>query len=178
MNDNIILQLRQDLEASKNLHETHCQELETRAAQVNKKSEQRIKEIELMLEDSTNRRRELEEISEASKKLHETHYQELETRAAQMNKKSEQRIKEIELMLEDSTNRRRELEEISESRIQFWKQKEIVVNQFVGLQIKNAQVLVISLLTSSFISLAKIYILNLNQQRSVSSGFEAIFCFC
>jgi kinesin family protein C2/C3 len=79
---------------------------------------------------------------EATKKLHEAQSQQLETKAAKVSKELEQRIKEIELMLEDSTKRRIELEESAESRIQFWKQKQIVVNKFVGLQIKNAQVLV------------------------------------
>lgn len=70
---------------------------------------------------------------------HQTHIQELETRAFQANNKLEQRIKEMELMLEDSKTRVRDLEELLESRSQTWEQKEIRLNQFIGLQIQNIQ---------------------------------------
>uniref|UniRef100_A0A0E0PZ40 Kinesin motor domain-containing protein n=1 Tax=Oryza rufipogon TaxID=4529 RepID=A0A0E0PZ40_ORYRU len=70
---------------------------------------------------------------------HQTHIQELETRAFQANNKLEQRIKEMELMLEDSKTRVRDLEELLESRSQIWEQKEIRLNQFIGLQIQNIQ---------------------------------------
>uniref|UniRef100_A0A0E0HSB5 Kinesin motor domain-containing protein n=1 Tax=Oryza nivara TaxID=4536 RepID=A0A0E0HSB5_ORYNI len=70
---------------------------------------------------------------------HQTHIQELDTRAFQANNKLEQRIKEMELMLEDSKTRVRDLEELLESRSQTWEQKEIRLNQFIGLQIQNIQ---------------------------------------
>ncbi|VAI77378.1 unnamed protein product [Triticum turgidum subsp. durum] len=55
------------------------------------------------------------------------------------NRNFEQRIKEVELKLEDSTKRERYLEELLEARIQTWEQKEIMLNQFVGLQMQNIQ---------------------------------------
>uniref|UniRef100_A0A0E0LCJ4 Kinesin motor domain-containing protein n=1 Tax=Oryza punctata TaxID=4537 RepID=A0A0E0LCJ4_ORYPU len=76
---------------------------------------------------------------EIERSSYQTHIQELETRALQANKKLEQRIKEMELMLEDSKTRVRDLEELLESRSRTWEQKEIRLNQFVGLQIQNIQ---------------------------------------
>ena len=73
-------------------------------------------------------------------KSHKRHIQELEGRAFQANEELEQRIKEVELMLEDSRMKGRDLEELLKSRIETWEQKEIMVNQFVGLQIQNVQV--------------------------------------
>jgi len=73
-------------------------------------------------------------------KSHKRHIQELEGRAFQANEEFEQRIKEVELMLEDSRMKGRDLEESLKSRIETWEQKEIMVNQFVGLQIQNVQV--------------------------------------
>uniref|UniRef100_A0A0D9WR59 Kinesin motor domain-containing protein n=1 Tax=Leersia perrieri TaxID=77586 RepID=A0A0D9WR59_9ORYZ len=70
---------------------------------------------------------------------HQTHIQELETRALQANTKLEQRIKEMELMLEEYKTRVRDFEELLESRSQTWEQKEIRLNQFVGLEIQNIQ---------------------------------------
>jgi len=72
-------------------------------------------------------------------KSHKRHIQELEGRAFQANEELEQRIKEVELMLEDSRMKGRDLEELLKSRIETWEQKEIMVNQFVGLQIQNVQ---------------------------------------
>ncbi|PAN23741.1 hypothetical protein PAHAL_4G113400 [Panicum hallii] len=72
-------------------------------------------------------------------KSHMRHIQELESRALQANEEFEQRIKEVELLLEDSRMRGRDLEESLKSRIETWEQKEIMVNQFVGLQIQNVQ---------------------------------------
>ena len=73
-------------------------------------------------------------------KSHKRHIQELEGRALQANEEFKQRIKEVELMLEDSRMKGRDLEESLKSRIETWEQKEIVVNQFVRLQIQNVQV--------------------------------------
>jgi kinesin family protein C2/C3 len=66
----------------------------------------------------------------------------LKTRALQENRELEHRIKEVELKLENSTKRGRYLEDLMESRIQTWDQKEIMLNQFVGLQVQNIQVLI------------------------------------
>ncbi|CAN6216593.1 unnamed protein product [Urochloa humidicola] len=79
-----------------------------------------------------------QELTEA-RKYHNRHIQELESRAFQANEDFEQRIKAVELMLEDSRMRGRDLEESLKSRIETWEQKEIMVNQFVGLQIQNVQ---------------------------------------
>ncbi|KAL6602840.1 hypothetical protein ACP70R_043201 [Stipagrostis hirtigluma subsp. patula] len=59
--DIIISQLRQELEATRRSHKAHIQELETRALQANIEFGQRIKEVELMLEHSRKRGRDLEE---------------------------------------------------------------------------------------------------------------------
>ncbi|GJM90666.1 hypothetical protein PR202_ga06967 [Eleusine coracana subsp. coracana] len=128
---NTIVKLKQELESLRSSYEESCKLLESKNEDIVKAVTDKEMNDNIILQ--------LRQDLEATKKLHETHCQQLETRADQVNKMSEQRIKEIERMLEDSTNTRRELEELSESRIQFWKQKEIVVNQFVGLQIKNAQ---------------------------------------
>ncbi|CAN6177854.1 unnamed protein product [Urochloa humidicola] len=79
-----------------------------------------------------------QELAEA-RKYHNRHIQELESRAFQANEDFEQRIKAVELMLEDSRMRGRDLEETLKSRIETLEQKEIMVNQFVGLQIQNVQ---------------------------------------
>uniref|UniRef100_A0A804PHL3 Uncharacterized protein n=1 Tax=Zea mays TaxID=4577 RepID=A0A804PHL3_MAIZE len=164
MNDNIVLQLRQQLEATKKFHEAETKEKED-YRNINMKLKQEFESLRSSYEESSklleskkedvvklvtdketndNIILQLRQELEATKKLHEAETQQLETKAAKVNKEFEQRIKEIELMLEDSTKRRRELEESTESRIQFWKQKEIVVNKFVGLQVKNAQELRLS----------------------------------
>ncbi|KAL6876396.1 hypothetical protein ACP4OV_012968 [Aristida adscensionis] len=64
--DNIISQLRKELEATRRSHKLHVQELETRASQINIEFGQRIKEMELMLEDSRQRGRDLEESLKSS----------------------------------------------------------------------------------------------------------------
>nr|Q0E2L3.2 RecName: Full=Kinesin-like protein KIN-14D [Oryza sativa Japonica Group] len=87
---------------------------------------------------------ELKKELEETKRLHEAHSQQLETKAAQVSKELEQRIEEVKLMLDDSTKRRIELEELSETRIQFWKKKEVVIDQFVSLQVQNVQDLKLS----------------------------------
>ncbi|CAL5048232.1 unnamed protein product [Urochloa decumbens] len=79
-----------------------------------------------------------QELAEA-RNSHNRHIQELESRALQANAEFEQRIKAVELMLEDSRMRGRALEESLKSRTETWEQKEIMVNQFVGLQIQNVQ---------------------------------------
>jgi len=63
----------------------------------------------------------------------------LESSALQASKCFEHRLKEVDLMLEDSRKKRRDLEEVLASRMDTWKQKEIMVNQFLGLQIQNIQ---------------------------------------
>nr|CAB3446188.1 unnamed protein product [Digitaria exilis] len=141
-NENIILKLKEDssntimkfkkeLESLRSSHEERFKLLESEKGDV----------VKLLADKETNENIivKLREELEANKKLHEAHSQQLETKAAKVNKELEQRIKEIEFMLEDSTKRRRELEESAKSRIQFWKHKEILVNKFVGLQVKNAQ---------------------------------------
>lgn len=75
-----------------------------------------------------------------ARRSHETYIQDLKTTALQENRDFEQRIKEVELKLEDSTKRGRYLEELLESRIQTWERKEIMLNQFVGIQMQNIQV--------------------------------------
>ncbi|KAG0532446.1 hypothetical protein BDA96_04G107800 [Sorghum bicolor] len=164
MNDNIISQLRQELEETKKLHEAETKEKEDYTNTIMKLKqefetlrssyEESIKLLESKKEDvvklvtdkemNENIILQLRQELEATKKVHEAETQQLKTKATKVNKEFEQRIKEIELMLEDSTKRRRELEESTESRIQFWKEKEIVVNKFVGLQVKNAQELRLS----------------------------------
>nr|TKW21881.1 hypothetical protein SEVIR_4G149801v2 [Setaria viridis] len=79
-----------------------------------------------------------QELAEAGKS-HNRRIQELETRALQANEEFEQRIKAVELMLEDSRMRASDFEESLKSRIESWEQKEIMVNQFVGLQIQSVQ---------------------------------------
>lgn len=85
-----------------------------------------------------------QELAEAGKS-HYRNIQELESRALQAHEKFEQRIKEVELMLEDSRMRGRDIEESLKSRIKTWEQKEIMVHQFVGLQIQNVQVVTSSI---------------------------------
>ncbi|KAF8670503.1 hypothetical protein HU200_050522 [Digitaria exilis] len=128
---NTIMKLKKELESLRSSHEESFKLLESKKGDV----------VKLLADKETNENIivKLREELEANKKLHEAHSQQLETKAAKVNKELEQRIKEIEFMLEDSTKRRRELEESAKSRIQFWKHKEILVNKFVGLQVKNAQ---------------------------------------
>ncbi|XP_039788843.1 kinesin-like protein KIN-14D isoform X2 [Panicum virgatum] len=128
---NTIMKLKQELESLRSSHEESSKLLESKKGDVVKLLTDKEMDENIILK--------LKQELEATKKLHEAQSQQLETKAAKVSKELEQRIKEIELMLEDSTKRRIELEESAESRIQFWKQKQIVVNKFVGLQIKNAQ---------------------------------------
>ncbi|CAO2037787.1 unnamed protein product [Urochloa humidicola] len=128
---NTIMKLKKELESLRSSHEESSKLLESKKGDV----------VKLLTDKEMNENiiLKLRQELEATKKLHEAHSQELETKASKVNKELEQRIKEIELMLEDSTKRRRELEESAEFRIQFFKQKQSVVNKFVGLQVKNAQ---------------------------------------
>ncbi|XP_062223670.1 kinesin-like protein KIN-14D isoform X1 [Phragmites australis] len=128
---NTIMKLKQELESLRSSYEESCKLLVSKKEDITKLVTDKEMNDKIILQ----LRKELN----TTKNLHETHSQQLETRAAKANKEFELKIKEVELMLEDSTRRRRELEVLSESRFQFWKQKEIVVNQFVGLQIKHAQ---------------------------------------
>ncbi|CAN6230947.1 unnamed protein product [Urochloa humidicola] len=128
---NTIMKLKQELESLRSSHEGSSKLLESKKGDVVKLLADKEMNESIILK--------LRQELEATKKLHEAHSQELETKASKVNKELEQRIKEIELMLEDSTKRRRELEESAEFRIQFFKQKQLVVNKFVGLQVKNAQ---------------------------------------
>ncbi|WVZ77217.1 hypothetical protein U9M48_025107 [Paspalum notatum var. saurae] len=129
---NTIMKLKQELESLKSSYEESCKLLESKKADVVKLLADKEKNDNIISQ--------LGQELEATKKLHEAHSQQLEAEAAKVSKGLEQRITEIELMLEDSTKRRRELEESTESILQFWKQKETVVNKSLGLQVKNAQV--------------------------------------
>ena len=55
--DNIISKLRQELSLAREYHKTHIQELESSALRARKCFEHRIKEVDLMLEDSRKKRR-------------------------------------------------------------------------------------------------------------------------
>ncbi|VAI45690.1 unnamed protein product [Triticum turgidum subsp. durum] len=129
--NSIIAKVKLEMEALRSSYEEACKLLESKEGDV----------VRLLAdkEDNASVILQLRQELEATKRLHETHSQQLETRASQVKEELEHRIKEVELMLEDSIKRKRELEEVSKSRIQFWEQKGIVVNQFVGLQVQNVQ---------------------------------------
>lgn len=59
---NIISKLRQELSLAHESYKTHIQELESSALQASKFFEHRIKEVDLMLEDSIKKRTDLEEV--------------------------------------------------------------------------------------------------------------------
>uniref|UniRef100_A0A0D9WR62 Kinesin motor domain-containing protein n=1 Tax=Leersia perrieri TaxID=77586 RepID=A0A0D9WR62_9ORYZ len=63
--DYTVSQLKEELARERSSHQTHIQELETRALQANTKLEQRIKEMELMLEEYKTRVRDFEELLES-----------------------------------------------------------------------------------------------------------------
>jgi kinesin family protein C2/C3 len=153
--NNIILKVNMEMKALQSSYEEACKLLESKEKDVvtlladkeeaRKLLESKEKDVVKLLankEDNASLILQLREELEAAKRLHETDRQQLEARASQLKEELEQRIKEVELMLEDSIKKRREHEEVLKSRIQFWEQKGIVVNQFVGLQIQNVQVLV------------------------------------
>ncbi|XP_024317880.1 kinesin-like protein KIN-14D isoform X2 [Brachypodium distachyon] len=129
--NNIIMKVKLELEALRSSYEDGCKLLQSKEADV----------VKLLAdkEDSASLILQLRQEIEATKGLHETYSQQLEMRAAKVKEELEERIKEVELMLEDSIKRRREVEELSKSRILFLEQKEIVVNQILGLQIQHVQ---------------------------------------
>lgn len=150
--NNIILKVNMEMKALQSSYEEACKLLESKEKDVvrlladkeeaRKLLESKEKDVVKLLankEDNASLILQLREELEAAKRLHETDRQQLEARASQLKEELEQRIKEVELMLEDSIKKRREHEEVLKSRIQFWEQKGIVVNQFVGLQIQNVQ---------------------------------------
>ncbi|XP_072959535.1 kinesin-like protein KIN-14M isoform X1 [Typha angustifolia] len=63
--DHIISNLKQELEITKRLHEQQCHRLETKAMEIKVELEQRIKEVELLLEESRRRTKDLETFSES-----------------------------------------------------------------------------------------------------------------
>uniref|UniRef100_A0A0D9VE13 Kinesin motor domain-containing protein n=1 Tax=Leersia perrieri TaxID=77586 RepID=A0A0D9VE13_9ORYZ len=134
--NNMILKLKKESETLRSSYQESCRLLESKKDDMAKLLTDKEKNDSVILE----LKKELEE----TKRLHEEHSQQLENKAAKVNKELEQRIEEVKFMLDDSTKRRRELEELSESRIQFWKKKEVVVNQFVSLQVQNVQDLKLS----------------------------------
>ncbi|KAM3227555.1 hypothetical protein ACQJBY_059360 [Aegilops geniculata] len=129
--NSIIVKVKLEMEALRSSYEEACKLLESK--------EEDVVRLLADKEDNASVILQLGQELEATKRLHETHSQQLETRASQVKEELEHRIKEVELMLEDSIKRKREFEEVSKSRIQFWEQKGIVVNQFVGLQVQNVQ---------------------------------------
>ncbi|KAM0858219.1 hypothetical protein ACQ4PT_047967 [Festuca glaucescens] len=150
--NNIILKVNMEMKALQSSYEEGCKLLESKEKDVvrlladkeeaRKLLESKEKDVVKLLadkEDNASLILQLREELEEAKRLHETDSQQLEARASQLKEELEQRIKEVELMLEDSIKKRREHEEVLKSRIQFWEQKGIVVNQFVGLQIQNVQ---------------------------------------
>ncbi|VAI57356.1 unnamed protein product [Triticum turgidum subsp. durum] len=129
--NSIIAKVKLEMEALRSSYEEACKLLESK--------EEDVVRLLADKEDNASVILQLRQELEATKRLHEIHSQQLETRASQVKEELEHRIKEVELMLEDSIKRKREFEEVSKSRIQFWEQKGIVVNQFVGLQVQNVQ---------------------------------------
>uniref|UniRef100_A0A0E0NC22 Kinesin motor domain-containing protein n=1 Tax=Oryza rufipogon TaxID=4529 RepID=A0A0E0NC22_ORYRU len=134
--NNTILKLKKESETLRSSYEESCRLLESKK-----------EDVARLLTDKENNDSIISELKkelEETKRLHEAHSQQLETKAAQVSKELEQRIEEVKLMLDDSTKRRIELEELSETRIQFWKKKEVVIDQFVSLQVQNVQDLKLS----------------------------------
>jgi kinesin family protein C2/C3 len=133
-NKNTIMILKLELEATKSSYEESQSLLES-------KKEDVLKLLKVK-ENSDNVISQLRQELATARISHETYIQELKTRALQENRELEHRIKEVELKLENSTKRGRYLEDLMESRIQTWDQKEIMLNQFVGLQVQNIQVFI------------------------------------
>ncbi|EMS55440.1 Kinesin-4 [Triticum urartu] len=126
-----IMKLKLELEAMKSSCEKSHSLLETKN-----------KDVVNLLKDKENSGNVISQLRQElamARRSHETYIQDLKTTALQENRNFEQRIKEVELKLEDSTKRERYLEELLEARIQTWEQKEIMLNQFVGLQMQNIQ---------------------------------------
>ncbi|KAJ1259539.1 hypothetical protein BS78_10G164100 [Paspalum vaginatum] len=129
--DGSIMKLKLELEAIKSSYKESQIQLESTKGYMLKLQKDKENNDTIILE--------LKQELATAQKSHWTHIQELESRALQVSEGFEQRIKEVELMLEDSRKSRRDLEELLESRINAWKQKEIMVNQFVGLQMQNVK---------------------------------------
>ncbi|KAE8817330.1 kinesin-4-like [Hordeum vulgare] len=126
-----IMKLKLELEAMKSSCEKSHSLLETKNEDVLNLLKEK--------ENSANVISQLRQELAIARISHETYIQDLKTTALQENRDFEQRIKDVELKLEDSTKRGRYLEELLESRIQTWQQKEIMLNQFVGIQMQNIQ---------------------------------------
>ncbi|XP_047082982.1 kinesin-like protein KIN-14M isoform X2 [Lolium rigidum] len=130
-NKNTIMRLKLELEATKSSYEESHSLLESKKEDVLKLLKDK--------ENSDNVISQLRQELAIARRSHETYIQELKTTALQENRELEHRIKEVELKLEHSTNRGRYLEDLLESRIQTWEQKEIMLSEFVGLQVQNVQ---------------------------------------
>ncbi|KAM0848476.1 hypothetical protein ACQ4PT_054370 [Festuca glaucescens] len=130
-NKNTIMRLKLELEATKSSYEESHSQLESKKEDVLKLLKDK--------ENSDNVISQLRQELAIARRSHETYIEELKTTALQENRELEHRIKEVELKLEHSTRRGRYLEDLLESRIQTWEQKEIILNQFVGLQVQNIQ---------------------------------------
>ncbi|CAM0910320.1 unnamed protein product [Alopecurus aequalis] len=130
-NRDTITKLRLQLEATKSAYEESHSLLESKK-----------EDVLMLLKDKENGANVISQLRQElaiARRSHETYIQELKTTALQENRELEHRIKEVEINLESSTRRGRYLEGLLESRIQTWEQKEIMLNQFVGLQMQNIQ---------------------------------------
>jgi len=130
--NNTIMKLKSELEAVKSSYKENHNQLES--------TKEEVLKLQKDKENSDNIISKLRQELSLARESHKTHIQELESSALQASKCFEHRIKEVDLMLEDSRKKRRDLEEVLASRMDTWKQKEIMVNQFLGLQIQNIQV--------------------------------------
>lgn len=131
-NNHTIMKLKLELEAVKSLYKESHTKLESTKEEILKLQKDKDNNEDII----SKLRQELA----VARESHKTCIQELESSALQASKCFEQKIKEVDLMLEDSRNKGRDLEEVLKSRIDTWKQKEIMVNEFLGLQIQNIQV--------------------------------------
>ncbi|XP_002437142.2 kinesin-like protein KIN-14M isoform X2 [Sorghum bicolor] len=129
--NNTIMKLKSELEAVKSSYKKNHNQLESTKEEVLKLQKDKANSDNII----SKLRKELS----LARESHKTHIQELESSALQASKCFEHRLKEVDLMLEDSRKKRRDLEEVLASRMDTWKQKEIMVNQFLGLQIQNIQ---------------------------------------
>jgi kinesin family protein C2/C3 len=130
--NNTIMKLKSELEAVKSSYKENHNQLES--------TKEEVRKLQMDKEHSDNIISKLRQELSLARESHKTHIQELESSALQASKCFEHRIKEVDLMLEDSRKKRRDLEGLLKSRMDTWKQKEIMVNQFLGLQIQNIQV--------------------------------------
>lgn len=130
--NNTIMKLKSELEAVKSSYKENHDQLES--------TKEELLKLQNDKENSDSIISKLRQEISLAQESHKTHIQELESSALQASKCFEHRIKEVDLMLEDSRKKRRDLEELLKSRMDTWKQKEIMVNQFLGLQMQNIQV--------------------------------------